>query len=88
MSTSGTLITCEVCGATFLHGLGHRCSRTAIKAWDMEHVNRMNIPPSEGALGVVFCPTEGCGAILNANGPCYRCGWVLIVTRKEVESNG
>ena len=53
------------------------------RAWDMEHVNRVNIPLSEGLLGFVACPTEGCGFMLWGNGTCPRCGWTLIVTRKE-----
>lgn len=53
------------------------------KAWDMAHVNRVNIPPSQGMLGVVACPTEGCGYGMESNGTCPRCGWTLIVTRRE-----
>jgi len=53
------------------------------KAWDMDHVNRMNIPASQGMLGSVACPTEGCGFMMRGNGSCPRCGWTLIVTRHE-----
>ncbi len=56
---------------------------SAPKAWDMEHVNRVNIPLSSGDLGRVVCPTEGCGYVMEMNGRCPRCGWTLIVTRRE-----
>jgi hypothetical protein len=92
MSATGTLISCSLCGKTYLHGWGHKCGGYrpdvhASKPWDMEHVNRVNVPPDGEALGFVVCPTEGCSALLEQNGPCYRCGWTLIVTRKAVDSN-
>ena len=55
---------------------------TPLRPWDMTHVNEVVVPVG-GA--VVACPTRGCGAMLEVSGPCYRCGWTLIV---RVEPGG